>query len=113
VHTDPTVASVGWTEKEASRAGLSVITHSQAYDLVTEEERTVLEPVQLMLKILVDSASRQILGIHAIGRHAAEVVNTAALAIKSVTTIDELSEIIFVHPSPSEAIQAVLSAQFI
>jgi pyruvate/2-oxoglutarate dehydrogenase complex dihydrolipoamide dehydrogenase (E3) component len=63
-----------------------------------------------MLKIVVDSEARQILGVHAIGRQAAEVVNTVALAIKSDTTIDELIEIIFVHPSPAEAIQAVLSS---
>jgi Pyridine nucleotide-disulphide oxidoreductase, dimerisation domain len=94
------------TEEEAGRAGLTAITDSDSFLMVTEDERSVLEPIRLMLKILVDSESRQILGLHAIGRHAAELVNTAALAISSGITIDQLSEIIFVHPSPIEAIQS-------
>jgi len=106
VHTNPIIASIGWTEEEAGRAGLTAITHSDSFLIVTEDELSVLEPVRLMLKILVDSESRQILGLHAIGRHAAELVNTAALAIQSGITIDQLSEIIFVHPSPIEAIQS-------
>jgi pyruvate/2-oxoglutarate dehydrogenase complex dihydrolipoamide dehydrogenase (E3) component len=106
VHTNPIIASIGWTEEEAGRAGLSAITHSDSVLMVTEDERSVLEPIRLMLKILVDSESRQILGLHAIGPHAAELVNTAALAIQSGITIDQLSEIIFVHPSPIEAIQS-------
>jgi len=109
LHTDPAVASVGWTEEEANRAGLTVITHSQTLNLVTEEERSVMEPEPLVMKILVDSESRQILGLHAAGRQAAEVVNTATLAIKSNTTIDALREMIFVHPSSAEAIQAFSS----
>jgi pyruvate/2-oxoglutarate dehydrogenase complex dihydrolipoamide dehydrogenase (E3) component len=106
VYTNPIVASVGWTEEEAGRAGLATITHSDSFSLVTEDVRSVLEPIRLMLKILIDSESRQILGLHAIGGHAAELVNTAALAIRSGITIDQLSEIIFVHPSPIEAIQS-------
>jgi pyruvate/2-oxoglutarate dehydrogenase complex dihydrolipoamide dehydrogenase (E3) component len=102
VYTNPMVASVGLTEEEAGREGLAAI-------LVTEDERSVLEPSRLMLKILVDSESRQILGLHAIGRHAAALVNTAALAISSGITIDQLSEIIFLHPSPVEAIQSFSS----
>ena len=109
VHTNPTIASIGWTEEEAGRAGLSAISHSDSFLTVTEDERSVLEPIRLMLKILVDSESRQILGLHAIGRHAAELVNTAALAIQSGITIDQLSEIIFVHPSSIEAIQSFSS----
>jgi pyruvate/2-oxoglutarate dehydrogenase complex dihydrolipoamide dehydrogenase (E3) component len=106
VHTNPRIASIGWTEEEAGRAGLTAITHSDSFLMVTEDERSVLEPIRLTLKMLVDSESRQILGLHAIGRHAAELVNTAALAIQSGITIDQLNEVIFVHPSPIEAIQS-------
>jgi len=106
IYTNPIVASVGWTEEEAGRAGLAAIAQSDSFLMVTEDERSVLEPIRLMLKILVDSESRQILGLHAIGPHAVELVNAAALAIRSGITIDQLSEIIFVHPSPIEAIQS-------
>jgi pyruvate/2-oxoglutarate dehydrogenase complex dihydrolipoamide dehydrogenase (E3) component len=107
IYTNPVVASIGWTEQEAGRAGLAAITQTDSFLMVTEDARSVLEPVRLMLKILVDAESRQILGLHAIGPHAAELVNAAALAIRSGITIDQLSEIIFVHPSPIEAIQSL------
>jgi dihydrolipoamide dehydrogenase len=105
VHTDPPVASVGWTEEEAGRAGFPVIAHSETLRLITDDEKSVIDPIPLMLKILVEAESREILGIHAIGRQAAEVVNTAALAIRSGTTIDELNQTTFIHPSTAEAIQ--------
>jgi dihydrolipoamide dehydrogenase len=105
VHTDPLIASVGWTEEEAGRAGLSAIAQSETFRLVTEDEKSVFDPVPVMLKILVEAESRQILGVHAIGHHAAELVNTAALAIRSGTTIEDLSEITFVHPTATEALQ--------
>lgn len=99
------IASVGWTEEEAGRAGLSAIARSETIRLVTEDEKSVFDPVPVMLKILVDSESRKILGLHAIGHYAAELVNTAALAIRSGTTIDDLNEIVFVHPSATETLQ--------
>ncbi len=105
VHTDPQIASVGWTEEEATRAGLCAIAHTETSSLVTEDQKSVFDPVPVMFKILVDPESRKILGVHAIGHHAAELVNTAALAIRSETTIDDLDEITFVHPSAAEAMQ--------
>jgi pyruvate/2-oxoglutarate dehydrogenase complex dihydrolipoamide dehydrogenase (E3) component len=104
VHTDPLIASVGWTEEEAGRAGLSAIAQSETFTLITEDEKSVFDPVPLMLKILVEAESRQILGVHAIGHHAEELVNTAALAIRSGTTIEDLSEMTF-HPSAVETMQ--------
>ena len=38
IHTDPRAASIGWNEDEAGRAGLDVITHSQRFRLVTDDE---------------------------------------------------------------------------
>jgi len=105
VHTDPPVASVGWTEEEAGRAGLSAVAYSETFHLVTDDEKSVVVPIQVRLKILAEAESRQILGLHAIGPHAAELVNTAAVAIKAGLTIEELSEITFVHPSLAETIQ--------
>ena len=108
VHTVPPIASVGWTEEEAGRAGLSAVAHSETFWLVTDDEKSVVEPIPVTLKILVEAGSRQILGVHAIGHHAAELVNTAAVAIRSGMTIEELSEITFVHPSLAETIQECL-----
>ena len=54
-HTDPQIASVGWTEVEATRPGLSAIAHSETSRLVTEDEKSVFDPVPMLLKIVVEA----------------------------------------------------------
>jgi dihydrolipoamide dehydrogenase len=105
IHTDPPAASIGWNEDEAGRAGLDVIAHSQTFGRVADDERTLAEPAPLMLKILLGAESRQILGIHAIGRQAAELVNFASVAMRSDLTLEQLVRVPLVHPSTAEAIQ--------
>jgi len=105
IHTDPAAASIGWNEDEAGRAGIDVIAHTQTFRLVTDDERTVGAPAETMLKILLQAESRQILGVHAIGHQAAEIVNFVSVAVRSALTLEELVQVPLVHPSTAEAIQ--------
>ena len=105
IHTDPGAASIGWNEDEAGRAGLEVIAHSQTFRLVTDDERTVTNPSETMLKVIIQSESRQILGVHAVGHQAAEVVNFVSVAIQSGMNLEELMQVPLVHPSTAEAIR--------
>jgi hypothetical protein len=60
VHTDPLIASVGWTEEEAGRAGLSAIAQSETFRLITEDEKSVFDPVpEAMSKREVRSISQE------------------------------------------------------
>jgi pyruvate/2-oxoglutarate dehydrogenase complex dihydrolipoamide dehydrogenase (E3) component len=47
-----------------------------------------VEPAPVMLKILVQAETRQILGLQAIGRQAAEPVNFASVAMRSDLTLN-------------------------
>jgi pyruvate/2-oxoglutarate dehydrogenase complex dihydrolipoamide dehydrogenase (E3) component len=85
VHTDPMIASVGWTEEEAACAGLSAIARSQTFRLVTEDEKSVFDPIPVMLKILVESESKKVLGVHAIGHCAAETIQRCSAKLGSAT----------------------------
>jgi dihydrolipoamide dehydrogenase len=105
IHTDPAIASVGWSEDEAGKAGLDLIAHSQTFRLLTEDERSVVDPAPTLLKILIQSESREIFGVHVIGRQAAEIVNLASVAIRCQLTLEQLLQIPLVHPSATEAIQ--------
>ena len=105
IHTDPGAASIGWNEDEAVKAGLDVIAHSQTFRLVTDDKRTVVGPSETLLKILLRAGSRQILGVHAIGHQATEIVNFVSAAIRSELTVDKLLQVPLVHPSTAEAIQ--------
>jgi dihydrolipoamide dehydrogenase len=105
IHTDPLIASIGWNEDEAGKAGLELIAHTQSFRLLTDDERSVVDPVPTSLKILIQSESRQIFGVHVIGRQAAEIVNLASVAIRCQLTLEQLLEIPLVHPSATEALQ--------
>jgi glutathione reductase (NADPH) len=58
-----------------------------------------------MLKVLIRAESREILGVHAVGRQAAEIVNFVSVAIRSGMTLEELLQVPLVHPSTAEVIQ--------
>jgi dihydrolipoyl dehydrogenase len=105
VHTDPMIASIGWSQEEADRAGLSAIAHSQTFRLVTEDERTVVTPLPTMVKILIQGETRELLGVHVMGGQAAEIVNLASVAIRAQLTLDQLLGVPFVHPSATEVFQ--------
>jgi len=64
-----------------------------------------VDPVPTMLKILIQSESREIFGVHVIGRQAAEIVNLASVAIRCHLTLEQLLSNPLVHPSAAEAIQ--------
>lgn len=105
IHTDPSVASVGWNEDDAGKAGLDLIAHSQTFRLLTDDERSVVDPAPTLVKILIHSESRQIFGVHVIGRQAAEIVNLASVAIRCELTLEQLLQVPLAHPSATEAIQ--------
>jgi len=105
IHTDPEAASIGWNEDEAVKSGCGVIARSQTFRLATDDERTVVAPGETMLKILLQAESRQILGVHAVGHQATEIVNFVSAAIRSELTLDKLLQVPLVHPSTAEVIQ--------
>ena len=88
IHTDPPIASIGWNEEEANKAGLEVISHCQTFRLITDDERTVVNPLPTMVKVLLQPESRQIMGVHVVGTHAAEIVNLASIAVRTGLTLD-------------------------
>ena len=53
IHTDPLIASIGWNEDEAGKAGLELMAHTQTFRLLTDDERSVVDPAPTFLKILI------------------------------------------------------------
>ena len=56
VHTDPPVASTGWTEKEAIAAGHNIEVLEETIRLVTDDDRSVVDPEPIKIKL---SSSRK------------------------------------------------------
>jgi len=55
------------------------------------------------VKWIADAATGQLLGAAAVGAHATELINEAALAIQAEFTHEELGRTVHVHPTMSEA----------
>jgi len=108
IHTEPAVASVGWAENEASRSGIEFNVVSESMRLVSDDDRSVIDPVPTFLKALVDSRSRRLLGCLVVGDHAAVIANIASIAIRLETPVDQFRDIPLAHPSAADALMATL-----
>ncbi|MBQ2645306.1 FAD-dependent oxidoreductase [bacterium] len=106
---DYTVCMTGITEREAKELGYDVITTT-----VTKEDRAgyMPEAATITLKIIVDSKSREILGVQGIGTGDAEKrVATVSIAIMNAVKVDEFMGLDLPYAPPfSTAIDPLLNA---
>jgi pyruvate/2-oxoglutarate dehydrogenase complex dihydrolipoamide dehydrogenase (E3) component len=104
LHTEPPIASVGWTEDEARGAGLQVEALSWSGSLFTDDDFTTVEREQMAIKCLVHPETARILGCIAIGSRAAEIINLVSTAIRNGQSARDLANLPAVHPSATEAL---------
>jgi len=94
--TDPEYAQVGLTEAKA-RDSFDVIAEIVRFDSVT---RAVIDGrMGGFCKLIVDRATRNILGCHVVGDRAVDVVQLAAVAIAGKLRVDELAHLPFSFPT--------------
>lgn len=99
VFTLPTMASVGLSEEEATKKGLSFkVSKDYVPDWFTAKR---INEKTYAYKTLVEKETGKILGAHLIGPHAEEVINLFALAIKAGFTSKDLKTMILSYPSSS------------
>jgi dihydrolipoamide dehydrogenase len=108
VHTDPSVAAVGLTQKEAVAEGYDCVAVSETIRLISEDARSIADPEPTFLKIVIEPRSRRLLGCLVVGEHAPAIVNVAAIAMRSGVSIDKLREMPLAQPSASEALMSTL-----
>jgi NAD(P) transhydrogenase len=95
VHTIPEVASVG-----ASETDLAAVPHVIGRADFRELSRADIGGDRTgLLKLLADTETRRILGVHVFGSLAAELANAGQLAILGKLTIDDLADAAFGDPS--------------
>jgi len=55
-----------------------------------------------LFKVIAESASGKILGVHIVGAHAADLVHEAAMAMQAGATVTQMAQMIHAHPTLSE-----------
>ncbi|MFL5354993.1 dihydrolipoyl dehydrogenase family protein [Archangium sp.] len=94
--TDPEYAQAGLTEAKARETREVVVTVVR-FDSTT---RTIIDGRTTgFCKLIVDRATRTILGCHVVGERAVDIVQTAAIAIAAGMRVDELARVPLSFPT--------------
>ena len=99
VFTTPELASIGLTEQEAAQQGkveVYVANFRPMKSLFAGRDD------RMLMKLLVDAATRRVLGCHIVGEGAAEMIQMAAIAVKMGATKEDFDATVAVHPTAAE-----------
>ncbi|TFH40196.1 MAG: mercury(II) reductase, partial [Lysobacterales bacterium] len=107
VFTDPQVASVGLTEADAKRQGLTVRT--SVLPLSAVPRALAARDTRGLFKLVAEAESGELLGAHILAPEGADSIQTAALAIKQGMSYVELADTIFPYLTTVEGLK--LAAQ--
>ena len=88
--TNPSIATVGLTEKQAKEKGYEVKTSVLQLDAVPRA--IVNHETTGVFKIIADAKSLKVLGVHIVAENAGEVIYAATLAVKFGLTVEDLKE---------------------
>ncbi len=102
IFTYPEAASVGLTEDACKQQGI-VYTSRKGY-YRSNGKAMVMEETEGLLKLLV-AEDGSILGCHVYGAHAADIIQEVTALMNRDTTIEELKDIIHIHPTLGEILQ--------
>ncbi|MDD5425619.1 MAG: dihydrolipoyl dehydrogenase [candidate division Zixibacteria bacterium] len=102
VFTDPEIAGVGLTEKEAAGSGRKIKVGKFPYRAVGKGIATLA--TEGFTKIIADAETDEILGIHLFGPHSGDIIFTGTAMLEMDGTAGDLGHIMAVHPTLSEAL---------
>ena len=106
----PEVASLGLTEAAARSKGHSISVGR--FDYQANGKALAMGESTGFVKTIFDSETGELLGAHMVGPHVTEQIQGFGIAQALEATDAELSEVIFAHPTLSEAMhEAVLAAR--
>ena len=100
VFTDPQVATVGLTEKEARAHNRSYITAS--YPFSDHGKSLIMETKDGFVKLLADRTSGEILGGACVGPMAGDLIHEIVAALSKRMTVQELAAMPHYHPTLAE-----------
>lgn len=100
VFSQPEIGTVGLSEDEAAR-------RHEALDIYRAEFRPMRNTLagrdeRMLLKIVVDAATRRVLGVHVLGPDAGELAQVLGIAVKAGLTKDDFDRTMALHPTAAE-----------
>lgn len=109
IYTDPEVAALGLTEKEAREAHLEIFTGMCPFR--ANPRARCMGRTEGFVKVIGEVHTGRLIGLHIIGPSASELISEGVLAIEKRATVTEMAQAPNGHPTLSEAIkEACLAA---
>ena len=102
VFTKPEVASIGLSEAKAREGGREIKVGKFPFRALGKAQ--AVGESEGFVKVLADAQSGELLGFHAVGANATDLLGEASLAWTSEATLEHLAETIHAHPTFSEAV---------
>ncbi len=107
VFSDPQVASVGLTESAAQGQGIETVTSVLPLEHVPRA--LAARDTRGLIKLVADKTTKKLIGAHILAPEGADTIQTAAMALKSGMTYDDLGAMIFPYLTTVEGLK--LAAQ--
>src|SRR5206468_5055451 len=100
-YSDPEVASIGLTEREAKDRGYNVKTG--VFPFAANSKAKILGSSEGMVKVVGEEKYDEVLGVHIVGPRATELIAEACSLLRLETTSEEMARVIRPHPTLTEA----------
>ena len=110
VYTSPEVASIGKTEEQLKEKGINY--KIGKFPFLANSRAKAIDESEGFVKILADSTTDKVLGVHIIGQHAGEMIAEMSVAMEFGASSEDIARTCHAHPTFSEAIkEAALSVE--
>lgn len=107
IYSEPEVACVGLTEKDARKRGMDItVSH---FPFSANPKASIAANRTGEVKVVLDKKSREIVGAHIIGPSATELIHMACFAIKNKIKAEHFTREMFGHPTLSESFFSAVS----
>jgi dihydrolipoyl dehydrogenase len=100
-YCEPQIGSIGLTEKQARDAGFDVKTGK--FPFLGNSKATILGQHEGFIKVVAEAKYGEVLGVHAIGPLATEIIAEPVAALGLEATLDDMAATIHAHPTVWEA----------
>ncbi len=103
IYTSPEVATVGKTEEELKKLNISY--KIGKFPFMANSRAKVNNETEGFVKILADSKTDKVLGVHIIGPHSGDMIAEMAIAMEFGASSEDIARTCHAHPTHTEAIK--------
>ncbi len=103
IYTNPEIAMVGLTEREAKERGIDV--KIGKFNMIANGRAIAQEATDGMVKVIADAKTDQLLGVAVIATNASEMISNAVAHMTYGGSAEDLGRTVHPHPTQSEAMK--------